>query len=901
LRALFLTAITLLAVVTSSCSSEDADAPPTDGDVLEYELFPNTILLDAAALASLEPETERGTLVFAGPPKALANVEPHNVLLAGQSDGTPDGLLRFVLEVEHQPGKVILHTVDAPIQLAFRRLKARLKREIPSIRDMPGAWPPHQPLSTHGPWDGPGLRPTWDVLTDDVEEVVSVDFYPYDGDGNTSTTNDQVHVRGELRGGFVYTVAIDIDWGALDDVTGEIKDCLLGFLKLQGCDIEDMLPEAVVRLDVDSHLEAGVGVEGIAYKGFDYPIELPLGPKVVATVGPLVLTGQLKFHGGASGRASSRFKVATAAGLNLAGSITAGSSSSPKVEGFIPDPYFTAPITEVNLQASAKAEAGVRLYIKAYDIVGGWVGLEAFALLEGDQLRQPCWTLHGGLQSSAGFIAELDAGSLGRFVLAEAGWSHPVVQELVASGNCALPPDDGPIEPGSGPTSETFLKPGFTPWSTTYTADALRYPHVDAQGLRWSDIVQTIDGNYVLTSSEGHALIKTTQQGELVWSKTYWREDRMKPGDPPLFPVRVATAADATMLVATHPYGLMKVGQAGGVAWARSFELPEHEGASPYGSQSDQHRFAGSAEDGQGGMLIVGTHVPDAATRRAAGMVVGFDTDGSVTRSQLISDAQESVYPTVILPTEAGTFVAGYLWNETELRKTGFAVMLKPDGSVVWAQRFSGCSEASEARPTTALVHSSGDIVLAGTIGTYLRSFIIRMDTAGAHRFRAMPWTGSDLSYLAINDIEELPTTGYLVAGRYTNAYDPDDTFLAAFDVAGNPMWMTRYLLESKDPTLPAHSAFPSLWLSDDGGAMLLSHASYRGSGNASYWLLKAFARDGTVSFGSEATAQSGTVELADSCAIAPASWSPIVADLAMDAQERSVIVETAPFSEQTQ
>lgn len=862
----------------SACSDEQAPASaPASKDIVEMVPFKTTLILDDAALESLQPETVPGRLVFVDPPDSLQAVEARNVIVGGLSGASPEGLLRYVRKVERSGSTVTLETVGAPLQMAFRKLKVRATRTTPMIGAVEPDWPP-QAILGYGAPRSPGLAPLFDVGQGGTDQVLPIEFFVFNGDGDPATKNDQLLVRGEFRGGFEYTVSVDVDWGIIEDIPGTVTDCLeevITSLSLDECSPEDFLPEAIVKLDIDSYLGAGVMLEGTAFTGFEYPFEMPSIPLGAVPVGPLVFFPRLEFYGAASGRASSQFKIGASAGMQLAGSISAGTSGSTDIDGFLPTPEFEASPPDVNLQANAKAEAGVRLLMMLYDVVGAYVGLSSYATIDADQLRTPCWSFTSGLEAHVGFLAEINVAGI-ELTLAEAHHDIPLVEKEIATGACGMPPDNGPSVPGDGPTSETLLHPSFEPWSTTLSGD-VEHPFVDAQGLRWSQVTQTIDGHWVLASSQASLLSKVNSEGGLVWSHRYWREDQQGPGEDPLRPVRVADAADGRLWVVTHPFGVMKVGQAGKVVWAEGFDLEKSGEGGPFGSSDDQSRFIAAEPDGAGGVMIAGSYdLADGVPGNVRTWMLHLDGDGQVLASYTLGDSSYHLYPTTLIRSGEHWLVAGFRWREEPSAAwDGYAVMLRDDGTVEWSQALAGCSSPRGPVPTAGILHSSGDVVIAGSVGDYGRGFLVRLAPDGTVRWSSDAWPGSDLSYMPISAIAELPTTGFVVAGQYTPEYDPAETFLATFDVAGQPVWLMRYAISSTDASLPAESAFPSLALTDDGGAMVLAHAAYHGAGDDSLWLFKTPARDGVLQFDSSRAVTTPGEVYPGGCSLTAASWKP--------------------------
>lgn len=301
--------VTAASLATSACSSDDAAATrPASDDVAEYELFSNTIVLDAPKLA-VQSETG-GKLVFTSPPASLDSVHKGSVLVAGMGTSTPRGLLRYVKSATRQGDVLTLETADAPPQLAFRKLHVRATRTTPMIGNLKSGWPAPSVLSASlllSPQvaSPPGSIPLFDLGGVDFKKTLPFDFYPFDGDGDLKTTSDQVHAHAEFYGAFKFNVGIDVDWGAVEDLPSAALDCVGEWLTGGSCNPMDLLPEAVVRLDVDSGLGAKALLEGAAYREFKVPVEFPSIALDPIPIGILVFFPSVEFYGEASGKASS--------------------------------------------------------------------------------------------------------------------------------------------------------------------------------------------------------------------------------------------------------------------------------------------------------------------------------------------------------------------------------------------------------------------------------------------------------------------------------------------------------------------------------------------------------------------------------------------------------------------
>jgi hypothetical protein len=129
---------TFVIAITAACSS--TSDPSVEDDTVLAVPFASTKMLSASDLDALVPETGDGRLVFSRPLAILADVRAGSVLVGGLSASSPRGLLRVVTSVERQGDRAELRTVNAPIQLAFRKLTvATWSRATGEIGSM--AWP----------------------------------------------------------------------------------------------------------------------------------------------------------------------------------------------------------------------------------------------------------------------------------------------------------------------------------------------------------------------------------------------------------------------------------------------------------------------------------------------------------------------------------------------------------------------------------------------------------------------------------------------------------------------------------------------------------------------------------------------------------------------------------------
>jgi hypothetical protein len=224
-----------LAVLFASqgCSSEQPSRPPED--VIEAVLFESTKELTRDDLDGLAPDRGDGELVFAPAPAALSSVAPGDVLLAGVSPSTPYGLLRVVRSVDRKDGTLTLQTFNAPVQLAFKRLRVDVSRSVPSLV-------PEGEASELGSLAARAL-PGPAAPGDSITETRRFDFALFDGDDDPETRDDRVELSGELGGTLDYRMHLDFDWGSIEELPQAVEDCITSIVELEvDCSFDSLLP-----------------------------------------------------------------------------------------------------------------------------------------------------------------------------------------------------------------------------------------------------------------------------------------------------------------------------------------------------------------------------------------------------------------------------------------------------------------------------------------------------------------------------------------------------------------------------------------------------------------------------------------------------------------------------------
>ncbi|HSI05312.1 MAG TPA: hypothetical protein VLC93_12575, partial [Myxococcota bacterium] len=317
-------------VFALACSDDKKNDQPKD--VYEATLWPSTAELANDTLGGMDTETGDGRLHWNATPAQLVDVQPGRVLIAGQSRATPNGLMRFVTAVSTEGGGLTLTTINAPLQLAFKKLHVEAGERTATLDGntvtsaAPGTLTPAVRSASGG-----GSLP--------------LDFVAYDGDGNDATTDDQVYVNGNIGAVYDYTLGIDVDWGAVAEIPAHVLDCALsGFSE---CSVEDLMPEAAVGFFVSANADATATLGGAPFLAYEKEVPIFSATLSAFAIGPLVFFPEVTVTGHLTGKASSAFTVGAGAHAGFEGGLEFSTKTGPKSTPPTPFATFDTPTAEV--------------------------------------------------------------------------------------------------------------------------------------------------------------------------------------------------------------------------------------------------------------------------------------------------------------------------------------------------------------------------------------------------------------------------------------------------------------------------------------------------------------------------------------------------------------------------
>ncbi len=857
----------LLITVSPACK----DDPKDEAEVVPFR---STRVLSEADLALLEPDAGDGILRFTQTPAGLANVERGQVLVASKSATTPSGLLRIVKSATADGNGLTLETVHAPIQLAFQ--KVHVKTTTKSTGELGGTtWPDAitQPLTVGA--------------TQDVNMIV------FDGDGDTSTENDQVVLEGQLGGAIAFTFNLDFDWGSLEELPELVTQCIANVLDGDlSCSLTDLLPEAKAVFDAKPSLAANLDLHGAAILSFEKEFVLYKSNVGELVYPPLVITPHVEIIAKVEGEASAGFRTQADASIVFETSVTL-SSRQPGTPQFkqpeLEEIDVNAEPPEITLRASAKAGLGAELSTLIYGVSGPFVSARAFAKVDADAFREPCVSLSAGVEGSLGVKITTPAFLfLDPFELIS--WETalgPVEQVLdVPTPVCLAPPNASTLPPGSGPDAEHLANPTFTPWHRAYESPFDSLASLGGGVSYWIDQQRSIDGRMVIAGRSADALVKMDEDGSIVWSLGLSVD-----ADDPfgiLHPVRVLSTADAGLLVLAEarlpPLSVIKLTQAGRVEFRREIILPD---AGCFETP------IGLVSDGGSGSYVVMTCGP----RRI--FIVHLNAAGDVLDASSFNDALATqINPALVTDARGDLFISGRISRPLDLM---FALRRDAQGNIMFARLYEACAEGSDVYPVSSVVEENGDVTVAGRGGAEHNGFLARLQVDGDVGFAAFPGFGFGAgSVFALDAIAELPTTGYIVSAhaiRFT-ADPPADApsiALLQLDSVGQPLWSRRYIIEVAYGTDPAQVGPSALRLTDDGGIFLTAAPHTQPTGQeATLWAMKVPAKDGIIDLGEAGTSFTDPVA-ALPCSLTASSW-----DMTLQAESgvttRAVPTDVKPY-----
>jgi hypothetical protein len=852
----------LLAFVLCGCGADDSSSEP-EGDEFEAVLFDSTHLLGDEALAALRAVEPDGTLRFEGTPPQLAGLEQLDVLISPGSPAEPAGFLRLVVAIESDAEGLVLRTLHAPIQLAFRKLHVRAKRSVDDLMDAALLGEPtRQPL---------GER--LDSISGARYTEHEFELQVFDGDGLKDSVGDQAYATVQFGGGVSYVFGIDVDWGEAKAVPVALAKCILEAIKGAGCDVKKLLPPTTVGYEFEASVKASLAAEGVAYKGFNAPYQLPPIPLPEVQIAFLRFYPQLLLSATFEGAATSQFSLAMTAFAH-AGAGVSYSNKSDQAEPKLPyaDYDFEAPNVDATLSANGRIGLGANLRVLLYKTAGPYAGLELFTELDAQQNRDPCYELTAGAALTYGFDVVVDLPLFDPYMLAHWGSSANLFEELIESGACKPLPGGAATGTGGAADPSSFASPTFTPWSKSYSGLVHAYPYALTPDVVSMHVEPTIDGRFVVAGTASKALLKIDELGNPVWAKSYRAATHF--GLSFLFdtvlPTATASAKNGTLFGIAHPWVVLELEQDGRLIRARRFDVPHH---------TRTLMLVGIAPADDGGFFVAGNRADDVGNwlKDVDAFIARFDVNGELVWAKRVGDAGQSELVRTVFAYEGGVVIGGTTHvGVSEVDYRAWVARFDGAGNKIWSKRLRSkvCTSIFEAHShvTTGLAARDGDLILGGFIEAANNdSLFFKLKPDGTLAWHT---TETDLEILQsgfeVTSLVELPTSGYLAAGQrydYNSSTMYPGVFVGALDGIGRFQWLQFYDAGASLGIKNVDS-MPFLQLTRDGGALVTAYSEPLAPDQKGLWIFKLPAKDGLIELspGSDVIRQAKGWKTADDC-----------------------------------
>jgi hypothetical protein len=853
------------------------------GNFVKYEPLPTTRILSPDETTGIQPIAEDGTLTIAASSPAATSLAVGQVIVAGISPATPQGLLRVVLEMKSDAsGNHVLTTALAPLQLAFRTLHVRTAGTVDPFTEASPLRLVDDPDRWAAPAGGAAAAGTRGGIEprDVFEKSKTFQVVVFDGDGNRATSQDQVTIDAELSGGFDFELAIDFDWGAIAELPNAVLQCVESFKDVlvgqpPRCSPEDLLPELKLTFGVEPKLGAAVGATGAAVLGFDKEFDVGTIDLPPIPIGFLVFLPSVDIVASVSGNASAKFSVGAHASVHLQSRAVLSSKrdNSSLVPVSVKEADAEAEPATVDLHAKLTASVGARLNMALYGVVGPYATASAFTELEADPLGDPCWNLKLGVEGEVGVrVTTPKLPLLGYITLLD--WRAPpfrILERIVASGACATSPED-PRPPGTGPSAQALQNPSFTPWARVLGGPVDGTSVIDVNSFAFASpfLAPSIDGRYIAGGGGSLGLIKLDDRngGSLTWAT------RILPTIPfsrPLKSLASVPSGDAGLVTLFRPgnsaaFVLAKQSQSGAYEIVRSYELSEDCVAIP----------TLLARDTDGGYVVAGY-----CRANGDAWIAEVDHSLHLVRARIVVDTDPDsirLQPSVAVRTGQDLLLAGDRLRAGQPvgeANQMFLMRLDPAGHAASAVSYS-CRDRFGLFPTAGALSADDSVTLVGDATG--ASFITRVRKDNTLGWINFPRVGSGIrDWFVPSSVAELPTTGLIVGySSGTLAGAPPAVALLGLDGAGRTLWGNAYELELDGSTRAM--AWPALRITDDGGVLVTATAAPATGATEGGALvaIKVFAKNGHL--GDNQTVTRTALEPTDaSFTVTPYPFAPVM------------------------
>ena len=747
-------------LATGACSGSKGSKGSRSSDVV---LSKDLRVLDTATLDQLSDVSEDQTaLTFDRATDQLSALESGNVIASGVL-GTllPRGMLRKVVSVEGS-GPVTVTTEAASITDAIVKGSIDVSVDFSTDR-LTG-------LHTLSLSDSAaGLTYGFD------NQVI------HDGDGDTSTTNDQVLLSGSISIDPVTHFPIQIDSGFTKvdlDISGS-ESASLSLTAKEGAHFQE-------RADLDTEVFAPLTID-------------------VAGL-PVVLTPVLTFYAGVDGSASAQMTTSVNEQATLDVGVGYQDGSFGPFNHSDASGSFDPPNFVEGASASAKAYAGARLSIYLWVFESAYVDADVYARAEVQPTEDPWWSLYGGAEGHAGVgLLGLDYDhALGNFESRLASAPGGSSASDVTSWSRVYTGDSSDELMTVAPLGNDGWLAGGTTLSFTPTPNDAWLVATDSIGnLMWQRAYEDLDAARVVRpTSDGDFLVamggsgvadlmKVDDNGSVLWAK-----EISDPDEPDLQLNDIVVQSDGSALLggtagsfATADFWLAKIDGQANLLW--SFR---------YGGGGEDD-LTSLADTGDGGCLAVGTS--ESFTPLPLTWALRLDADGKIlwqkTYGESLGSGGDIYGRQAVHPSSGGFFIGG------ESVLDALAIRLDDDGGLSWATDIPNGSQDAEVNGVASL--PDGGFAMAGSGDS--NAWAIRLDSSGSvswsHEFGGSDdeRVGGQLGYHGVGAPLLARSDGSLVAAGTSASFGDSgfDGWLFQLTPNGNVVFASGSGASETDPS----------------------------------------------------------------------------------------------------
>lgn len=319
-------------------------------------LSPETVVLSSEEIQTLQPVASGDTqLSFEDNAKIVQMLQPGNIIVSEMSPNTPDGLLRKVISVSRQNGRLIVETEQATLEEAIKEGDIKISQsidpgEVEITPLMDGVKAEHQEQSPGNTILTSLSSVSSGLLAAGMDSAILInisDLVAMDADGNKNTTDDRLLVNGSVS----LKPSFDVDIQIVDNemIRGEItfnyqQDLELSYYQGRNLGVG-------VRYEVDI----------LKFKTPTYKVLISGFPVIFRIEAPVYIAGTM----------SSQFDLTTSVTRNTL--VTGGLRYDPETRTWKP---FSSSSSDMNFNlpnlesASARLGIGLKLIVRFYGVIG---------------------------------------------------------------------------------------------------------------------------------------------------------------------------------------------------------------------------------------------------------------------------------------------------------------------------------------------------------------------------------------------------------------------------------------------------------------------------------------------------------------------------------------------------